>query len=214
MKTIKRLSSDWDIYSDTVTIYGNFVVVGKSTTVESVETLIYDNFVTLAAGQGGGSSLNAGIEIDRGTNPRVGIRWHEENSAWQYTNDGTIWKTFSRMIVEEDKNPRLGGDLVVQDSDGKSWTITSNSNENVVIYAGMETAPPLPDITMPDGSVILGPVIRLPQLTENPLRKNGYSSIYAKKPETGDTGLFVANDNTTEQELITKRKAFIYSIIF
>lgn len=214
MKTIKRLSADWDIYADTVTINGNLVVVGNSTTVESVDTLIYDNFITLAAGQNGGPTLSAGIEIDRGADPRVGIRWHEETVAWQYTNDGTIWKTFSRMILEEDKNPRLGGNLVVQDSDGNSWAITSNLNENIVIYAGLDANTTLPQVAMPDGSVVLGPIIRIPQLEIDPLRRPGYSSIYAKKTSTGNTGFFVANEKTSGQELITKRKAFVYSLIF
>jgi hypothetical protein len=214
MKTIKRLSSDWDIYADTMTIFGNLVVVGKSTSVESIETLIYDNFITLAAGQGGGPNLNAGIEVDRGASLSVGIRWHEEMSAWQYTNDGVLWKTFSRMVVEEDKAPRLGGNLLVQDSDGTSWAITSNHLDNVVIYAGVDNLSTLPPLQKPDGSVVIGPVVRLPQLDEDPYKKTGYSSIYAKQTSTGDTGLFVANEKTVGHELITKRKAFVYSLIF
>ena len=63
MKTVKRVSSDWDIYSGTVTINGNLVVVGQSTQVGSVNTFIADNVITLAAGQGG--LVDAGIEVDR-----------------------------------------------------------------------------------------------------------------------------------------------------
>lgn len=216
MKTVKRLSSDWDIYSENVTINGNLIVIGKSTQVESVETIIYDNFITLAANTTSNSAptLNAGFEVSRGPGRlRVGIRWHEELAAWQYTNDGVVWRTFSRMVVEEDKNPRLGGNLILQDSNGVSWSITSDASENVVIHAGIDTLAALPPIPNPDGSVILSPVVRLPQLTADTQNVNGYSSVYAKRTSTGDTGLYVANETTVGQELITKRKAFIYSLI-
>lgn len=197
MKTVKRVSSDWDIYADTVTINGNLVVVGDSTSVESVNTLVYDNFITLAAGAGGGPTLDAGIEIDRGSNPKVGIRWHEASQIWQYTNDGTLWKTFSLTKVEEDTDPHLGGDLVVNDFD-----ITSDAGHDVVITSGL------------GGDVIIGPVVRLPQLTTDPTPRAGHSTIYAKATEAGDTGFFVSNEKVTGRELISKRKAFIYSIIF
>lgn len=217
MKTIKRLSGDWDVYTTKMTVFGNLVVVGKTTSVESVETLIYDNFITLAANRGGGPTLNAGIEVDRGMNPQVGIRWHEEQRSWQYTNDGTLWKTFSRMIVEEDPAPRLGGNLVVQDSNGTSWAITSDPKNNVVIYAGVDKLSTLPPLSAMAESVVVGPVIRIPQQTEDAPVRLEYSSIYAKKAETGETGLFVVNEKTytkeSSQELITKRKAFIYSLI-
>jgi hypothetical protein len=216
MKTIKRLSTDWDIYADTVTIIGNLVVVGKSTTVESVETIIHDNFITLAANTTIEtlSTLTAGIEVSRGPEEeKVGLRWHEEQAAWQYTNDGIIWKTFSRMIVEQDPAPRLGGNLIVQDSVGNSWAITSTVGNTVVIHANVEKLSSLTPIPIPDESVVISPTIRMPKLDADPTHVNGYSSVYAKSTSTGDTGLFVANENNIGQELITKRKAFIYSLI-
>lgn len=190
MKTVKRVSSDWDIYAGTVTINGNLVVVGASTQVESVNTLVYDNFITLAAGQGG--QVDAGIEIDRGSDPKVGLRWHPPIQKWQYTNDGVVWKTFSITVVEEDKAPRLGGNLFVQDSDGNDFWITHD----------------------PGKAVVIGPVVRLPQITSDPGPQAGFSTIYAKATNAGDTGFYVANEKVDGAELITKRKAFVYSLIF
>jgi|688.fasta_scaffold593249_2 hypothetical protein len=190
MKTVKRVSTDWDIYAGKVTINGNLVVVGTSTQVESVNTFVTDSFITLAAGQGG--LVNAGIEIDRGTNPPVGLRWNATSEKWQYTNDGILWKTFSITVVEEDKAPRLGGNLFVQDSNGNDFWITHNPGKDVTI----------------------GPVIRLPQITSDPGPKTGFSTIYAKATKAGDTGFYVANERVDKAELITKRKAFIFSIIF
>ena len=190
MKTVKRVSSDWDIYAGTVTINGNLVVVGTTTEIESVDTLIVDNFITLASGQGG--LVNAGIEIDRGADPKVGLRWNASMEKWQYTNDGILWRTFSITVVEEDKAPRLGGNLLVQDSDGNDFQITHN----------------------PGQAVTIGPVVRLPQITSDPADTSGFSTIHARTAQAGDTGFFVTNQKVQAAELITKRKAFIYSLIF
>lgn len=198
MKTVKRVSSEWDIHSDTVTVYGNLVVVGESTQVGSINTLIYDNFITLAAGQGGGSGLNAGIEIDRGDGvPRTGLRWNESIDRWQYTNDGTIWNSFSGMKLVEDTDPHLGGNLIVND-----YTITSDPGKDVVITVGE------------DGQLRIGPVIRIPQITTDPADLADHSTVYAKEPQGGSTGLYVTNSKVEAQELVTNRKSLLYSLIF
>ncbi len=187
MATVKRLNNDYNIYAPNVTINGNLVVVGTTSQITTVDTLVYDNIITLAAGQNGGPTLNAGIEVDRGINPKVGLRWHEESLNWQYTNNGYVWKSFSMTKVQEDVDPHLGGNLFV---DG--FTITANVGHTVNI----------------------GPIISIPHITSDPDPINGYSTIYAKTTGPGETGIFMSNDKTVGQELITKRKAFIYSIIF
>lgn len=187
MATVKRTNSDYEIYAPTVTINGNLVVVGTTSQIESVETLVYDNFLTLAAGQSGAPTIDAGIEVERGDQPKVGLRWKEDVGTWQYTNDGVVWKSFSRTIVQEDLDPHLGGNLIVND-----FTITADPGRNVSI----------------------GPVIVIPHIGTDANATPAHSTIYAKETQAGDTGLFVSNDRVVGHELITKRKAFIYSIIF
>lgn len=184
--SLTALNSNVDITGLTVTINGNLIVVGTTTTVESVDTLVYDNFITLNAGQPGGPGLNAGITIDRGpSNNAVGIRWHEDGAVWQYTDDGIVWNTFSGTVVEQDKNPHLGGNLIVG-----NYAITNDS-----------------------GNVVIGPVIQLEQIGTDPDNRPGYSSLYAKETQSGNTGFFVSNEKTKGEELITKRKALVYSLI-
>ena len=197
MKTVKRVSTDYDIYAGTVTINGNLVVVGTSTQVESVNALIYDNFVTLAAGQTGGPTLDAGIEIERGDQPTVSVRWHEATQHWEYTDDGVIFKRFGLQAVVEDPDPHLGGNLFVND-----FSITSEAGHDVVIVAGE------------GGELILGPAISLPNQITDIGPKVDHSTIYAKEPAAGDTGFYVSNSKVSGRELITNRKAFLYSIIF
>lgn len=197
MKTVKRLSSDYDIYARTVTINGNLVVVGTSTQVQSVDTLVYDNFITLAAGQTGGPTLDAGIEVERGDAPTVSVRWNESLGRWEYTNDGSIFRRFGLQAIVEDLDPHLGGNLIVND-----FTITSDVGKDVVISAGE------------GGDLVLSPAIRMPNQTTDVEAKEGNSTVYAKEPGSGDTGLYVSNANVNGRELITARKAFLYSIIF
>jgi len=187
MATVKRTNTDYEIYAPTVTINGNLVVVGTTSQIESVDTLVYDNFLTLAAGQSGAPAIDAGIEVERGDQPRVGIRWKESDTSWQYTNDGIVWKSFSRTKVQDDPDPHLGGNLIVND-----FTITADPGHNVSI----------------------GPVITIPHIDVDANATPAHSTIYAKETQAGNTGIFVSNDRVVGHELITKRKAFIYSIIF
>lgn len=205
MAIVKKLSTDYDvtvlnanlaITARRVTINGNLDVIGSTTQVGTIDTFIYDNFITLAAGQPGGPTLTAGIEVERGTDPKVGIRWNEAAGTWEYTNDGTVWRAFSGTKLIEDINPNLGGNLIVN-----NFTITSNPGDDVVIVAG------------PGGDLVLGPVIRLPYINFDPEPKAGHSTIYAKPTSAGSTGFYVSNDRAVGEELITKRKAFVYSLI-
>jgi len=63
-------------------IYDTFVV-GK---IESTGTTITFNSLT-----SGAASSNAVLEVERGTDDNVAIRWNEATDAWEYTNDGTTY---------------------------------------------------------------------------------------------------------------------------
>lgn len=206
MTTVKRTNSDYDITAIdsnisltaiTVTINGNLVVIGESSNVGSINTFIVDNFVTLAAGQTGIPTLNAGIEVNRGDSLPVGLRWYEQETEWQYTNDGIEWKPFSEFRLIDDPDPHLGGNLIVND-----FWISSDPGKDVVIIPGE------------NGNLIIGPVIRLPQIEYDPEPRANYSTIYAKTVGSGDTGFYVSNEVKVGEELITRRKAFLYSLIF
>lgn len=76
----------------TLTITGDLTVSGSTTTLNTTELLVEDNIITLNSGVTGSPSLNAGIEIERGTSTNVQIRWNETTDKWQFTNDGTTYK--------------------------------------------------------------------------------------------------------------------------
>jgi len=110
------------LHSPTVIIEGDLTVRGTNTsgsivTVETTNTVIQDNIITLNGGATGvpSSTLTSGIEVNRGSRPTVGIRWNESLSRWELTTDNTNWEVIisgaALKHVVEDTAPQLGGSL-------------------------------------------------------------------------------------------------------
>ena len=74
-----------------VTVAGNLTVSGTTTTVNSNTVSIADNIVTLNSDADGSPSQNAGIEVERGDEANVQVRWNEGSDVWQFTNDGATY---------------------------------------------------------------------------------------------------------------------------
>lgn len=132
MSTTKRISGDYTIQSvgttdkinintSLVTINGNLVVTGATSAVTSTNTAIWDNIITLNNGLSPGiaPTLNAGIEVDRGTLANVQLLWNETVKAWQVYN-GSITA-----------NIALVGALTTANLDMMNYSIYSSTNSNV-----------------------------------------------------------------------------------
>jgi hypothetical protein len=74
-----------------LTVGGNIIITGDTITLQTENLLIEDNIVTLTlnASAGGQPMVNAGLEINRGVSPTVGIRWNETIDNWELTTDGS-----------------------------------------------------------------------------------------------------------------------------
>lgn len=181
----KKIVSDvYTIRAPQVIIDGNLIVGGTATETSIQNTSIQDKTIVLNDGETGagitGVDQYSGIEIDRGTQPNVGVRFNEDpegdgsqSPAWQATNDGTNWQYLvlstqpdgaGLQAVVEDTQPMLGGNL----------DLNGFSIGNAAVT----------------GSMIIG------------------------EPGTAKSGLYVTNTAVTNEELVTKRTAFIYSLIF
>ena len=77
-----------------LTVGGNFTVNGTTTTLNTETLSIEDNTIVLNSNVSASPSVNAGIEIERGTSSNVQIRWNETTDKWQFTNDGTNYTDF------------------------------------------------------------------------------------------------------------------------
>lgn len=199
--------------SNVVIINGNLSVRGNSTTISSTNTAIYDNLIELNAGATGVPTLDAGIQVDRGLGTvggqaNVQVRWRESEKVWQLTNDGffysniSVWNGpgdggtgYNIQRVSDDKTPGLGGNLYTN-----GFSITANSS----IYLA-----PLTIGAVLDGNLVVKKYQTPPTITPN------YVTLQASNVATGGTGLYVTNDEgIANQELITKARAVVYSIIF
>tara|TARA_B100001094_G_scaffold319872_1_gene365285 strand:+ start:257 stop:3031 length:2775 start_codon:yes stop_codon:yes gene_type:complete len=108
-----------------VIIGGNLTVNGTQTTVNSNNVNIGDNIITLNSDETGVPSLDAGIEIERGSSTNVVFRWNETNDKWEFTNDGSSYTELGESDLVGDTTPQLGGNL---DVNGHAIVSTSNGN--------------------------------------------------------------------------------------
>ena len=192
--------------SEQVRIYGDLVVTGDQSVVSETNLAISDNEILLNEGEGGaGVTLGtSGITVDRGSLTNVGIRWNESAGAWECTNDGTTWKYLMQSSssasgltqVFDDLTPELGGNL-----DVLVYHIVSSSNRDVIVA---------PDGT---GKLRLDSELKVVEVGSAPGATAGYNTVYAQTPGAGGTGLYVQN-STVNDELVSKSKAIVFSIIF
>jgi hypothetical protein len=201
MTTVDRTYGDWYLTSisgnifieasggaGTTSIFGNLVVVGSQTNIGSVNTYITDNIITLCANVTTGIPvLDAGIEVRRGFEPTVSFRWNEAIDRWQLTNDGIYWGNIM-VRVKDDPDPHLGGNLY---TDG--YTITTSPGENLIL-APAES-------------------IEIRHSANVATRVDGATILASRPPGPGYSGLYVTNAVSENEELITKRKSIIYSLV-
>jgi len=74
-----------------VVVAGNFTVSGTTTSVNSNTVSVADNIITLNSDVTGAPTQNAGIEVERGDDTNVQIRWNEGSDTWTFTNDGAVY---------------------------------------------------------------------------------------------------------------------------
>jgi hypothetical protein len=83
--------------SGNLIVSGDLTVSGTTTTVNTETINLADNIITLNSNEAGTPSENAGIEVERGTATNVALRWNEGSDVWQFTKDGTNYKTIQSI---------------------------------------------------------------------------------------------------------------------
>jgi hypothetical protein len=89
----KNVSIEQDL-----TVGGDLIIGGDTVSLNVSEVLIEDNILVLNYNFTGAPILNAGIEIERGSENNVQIRWNEADNKWQFTNDGTTFLDLNSII--------------------------------------------------------------------------------------------------------------------
>jgi len=71
---------------------GNLTVGGTTTTVNTETINLADNIITLNSNATGSATQNGGIEVERGDDTNVTLRWNESSDKWEVTEDGSTYK--------------------------------------------------------------------------------------------------------------------------
>lgn len=107
-----------------LTVTGNLTVNGNTTTLNTETLAVEDNIIILNSGATGSPTLNAGIEVERGTSDNVQIRWNESTDKWQLTNDGATYVD----IASNSDIANVATSFTVAGDSGSNQTITSGAD--------------------------------------------------------------------------------------
>ena len=92
--TIGTQSDDVATFTGGVTIGGDLIVSGTTTTVNSGTINLADNFITLNSditGTPNSIAYDSGLEVERGSGTNVFLKWNEASDRWTFTNDGSAY---------------------------------------------------------------------------------------------------------------------------
>ena len=84
------VSKNGDTVNGELDVLGNFTASGSVVYLNSEHVHISNNFITLNTGAAS-ATLNAGIEVNRGSQSPVTLRWNETENYWEFTNDGSTY---------------------------------------------------------------------------------------------------------------------------
>jgi hypothetical protein len=89
---VTSLTSSGSITGTNLTLSGNLTVNGTTTTIDTTNLLIEDNMVVLNKNQTGtpSSSLDSGIEVERGNSTNAKLYWDEATDRWKVNLGGTV----------------------------------------------------------------------------------------------------------------------------
>ena len=110
-----------------VTVGGNLTVNGTTTSINTTELTVEDNVIVLNS-NATAASVNAGIEVERGTvESNVLVRWNETLDVWEFTNDGSNYYPLPTELNDV-SNVSLSS---VADGDFLRWNGTAWVNDPI-----------------------------------------------------------------------------------
>ena len=116
-----------------VIIQGNLTVKGTTTSIESNTISLGDNILVLNNDVTGAPTENAGLEIERGTELNVSVRWNETNDRWEFTNDGFTYVNIPVSISDLPNDQNFVSELSLQ-----QVTDTGNVTTSPIIVGNVE----------------------------------------------------------------------------
>ncbi len=129
-----------EVFANNVTITGDLIVSGTTTTINTANLTIEDNIMILNSGQTGtpAASLRSGIEIERGDVANVKLQFNENTDKWEFTNDGSTFYQLAINIGDlASAKLELDHDLII---DSKIVTKHSNTVKTMAVTVVTKTA--------------------------------------------------------------------------
>lgn len=232
MASTKRVQGNYNIHADEVRINGDLVVIGTSTSIESTDTEITDNIITLNNGEVGSNVTlgTSGIRIDRGSSDSANWLYNDPDQYWSAEINGSLINIRAANPVANADVVTLGylagggvsaagPDRSVQYHDGGTLGGETNfsyyANGNVTVgnllvanNAVLTTLNGVDLILAADSIATINTqnVIKMNYIATTPSSVGSTVQVLANTPGSGGTGLYFVNTSYTD-ELISKRRA-------
>jgi len=104
---LNSVAANFDVGGN-LTVTGNMTVSGTTTTVNSTNTTISDKLLELATGTSGSASGDAGIIIERGSDPNIFIGWDESNNKIGFKTTTATGASTGDLTFTDDAALSLG----------------------------------------------------------------------------------------------------------
>lgn len=209
MTTYKRIDGDYyiqtidppiqKVYIDTdTTVTGNLTVQGNLTYINVDELNITDPFILLNASNTGSYSANSGVLTHITSSTFAGIRYSDDTGQWELSvNTSSSGETGTWVPISTGAAVTPGGaNTNIQFNDGGSFGGNADLSFD---YAASK-------LTL-QGHEVFGNIGTAPSAVANSV------AVYHNAEGSGGTGLYIKS-TTTEDELVSKAKAIVFSIIF
>ena len=146
-------------------------------------------------------------------NTRVIVSDKEVSGSLQYLIDNTGYSTFGEsavsVLIDNTLNTQFYANRAIiqglefNQNEPSNPTITvNNTNDNIYL------------LTNGTGKLRTNYGLQLEEIAVDPAYVSNSTIQYAKEPGIGDSGLFFRNSNNDTDELISKNKALLFSMIF
>lgn len=116
----------------TLTVTGDLTVNGTTTTLNTDTLAVEDNIIVLNSNVSGTPSLDAGIEVERGTYTNAKIYWNETANAWYLSTPGDSNGAATESVISTGGAINMFGTI----SDGTNTATPDSTNDTLTFAAG------------------------------------------------------------------------------
>ena len=201
MTTYKNTSGDYTITiadgTGNMTVNGNLTVAGNVTYIDVTDLVIQDPFIVLNASNSNVYLSNSGVLTHTTSSIYAGIRYNATSTQWELSNNTTNGTdgTWSTISTGNGSAFVAGTDTQIQFNQANNFGASANFTYD---YANNK-------LTVQGHQVFSN--------TATPANVANSVAVYSNVVGAGGTGLYFTS-SAANDELVSKSKAIVFSIIF